>query len=320
MDLTTNYLGLRLRNPFIVGASPLIYNLDRVRQLEAAGAAAIVMHSLFEEQITQQDGRTADGLSGYQPQAAAFELNPESYLKQLIKIKKSVEIPVIASINGSHEGTWVEYARKMEDAGADAIELNLYFLPRSDDESAAVIEQRAFQIVRMIRQYIKIPISLKLSPFFTSLINFSHRMEEAGASGIVLFNRFFQPDIDIYKLENVPSLRLSSSQNLIIRLRWLTMLHGRLRLSLSCTGGVITYEDAVKAIMAGADTVQMVSAVMRHGPDYLSKTIEDFSSFMETNGHNSLSKMRGCMSFSHSAEPEQVARSQYMRIIQGWQA
>jgi dihydroorotate dehydrogenase (fumarate) len=262
------YLGLNLKHPIVVGASPLAFSIDMVRRIEDAGAAAIVLHSLFEEQAAQGNGPRDDAYNA-DPEAEArgFPLNAEQYVEHLQHIKQVTDFPVIASLNGTREGNWVRYAQYLEQAGADALELNLYFLPTSDDESSSVVEQRAFQIVRLVRQFVSIPVAVKLSPFFTSLPHFAHRMEEAGAMGLVLFNRFFQPDIDIEKLQAQPRLGLSSPDELLLRLRWIAALHGRLRLGLAVTGGVHDVSGVVKSLMAGADCVQVVSAVMKRGPN-----------------------------------------------------
>jgi len=328
MDLKTNYLGFDLPHPFIVGASPLIYNLDTVKKLEDAGAAAIVMHSLFEEQILNQQegieehldrhsGNYAEATS-YYPQALDFKLGPEKYLEQIQAIKKSTNLPVIGSLNGINEGTWVEYAKLIQEAGADALELNLYFLPRSDDESSSVIEQRAFQIVRMVKQFATVPVAVKISPFFTSLPHFAHRMEEAGASALVCFNRFFQPDIDIEELETVPALQLSDSSELLLRLRWIAVLYGRFRLQLAVTGGVHTMEDAIKSLMAGSDAVQLVSCLLKNGPAYLTELKTKVAQWMEEHEYENLDQMKGSMSYLHSPNPDVVGRANYMKIIQSW--
>lgn len=328
MDLSTEYLGLRLPHPFVVGASPLIYRLDMVKRLEEAGAAAIVMHSLFEEQIIHQQSGVERHIHAHEnafaeattyfPQAQEFHLGPEQYLEQLRAIKEAVSIPVIGSLNGLNEGTWIEYARLLEEAGADALELNLYMLPRSEEESASIIEQRCFQIVRMVRQYVTIPVSVKLSPYFTSLPHFARRMEEAGANALVLFNRFFQPDIDIEELETVAHLELSNSSELLLRLRWLAVLYGRYRLQLGVTGGVHTAEDALKSIMAGADCVQLVSALLLRGPQYLAEIKTKFQLWMEEHEYDSVEQMKGSMSYLHSPNPDIVSRANYMKIIQSW--
>ncbi|MDX2109237.1 MAG: dihydroorotate dehydrogenase-like protein [Verrucomicrobiota bacterium] len=328
MDLSTSYLGFKLPHPFIVGASPMIYKLDLVKRLEDAGAAAIVMHSLFEEQIQHhQSGIEKHILShensyaeatSYFPQAQAFHLGPDDYLAQVAKLKQTVNIPVIASLNGINEGTWVEWAKLIEQAGADALELNLYFLPRSDEEPAGVIEQRCYQIVRMIKQFVTIPVAVKLSPYFTSLPHFARRLETAGADALVLFNRFFQPDINIEELETVSHLELSNSSDLLLRLRWLAVLHGRMRLNLAVTGGVHTAQDAIKSVMAGADAVQMVSALLQRGPSYLTEIRKHFETWMEEHEYTSLEQMKGSMSYLHAPNPELLGRANYMRILQSW--
>ena len=330
MDLSTKYLGLNLAHPFVAGASPLIYSLDTVRKLEDAGASAIVMHSLFEEQIINQQegveehldrhgGNYAEATS-YYPAALDFKLGPEKYLEQIQANKAAVDIPVIGSLNGLNEGSWIEYAKLIENAGADALELNLYFLPRSDDESSSVIEQRAFQIVRMVKQFAGIPVAVKISPFFTSLPHFAHRMEEAGANALVIFNRFFQPDIDIEELETVPHLQLSDSSELLLRLRWLAVLFGRFRLQLAVTGGVHTRDDAIKSVMAGADCVQLVSCLLKNGPEYLTKLRDEMGQWMEEHEYENLDQMTGSMSYLHSPNPAVVGRANYMKISQSWQA
>ena len=327
MDLKTKYLGFDLSHPFVAGASPLIYNLDTVKKLEDAGASAIVMHSLFEEQIIQQEvgmdyverhGDSSPEATSYFPQASNFKLGPEKYLEQIQAIKETVDVPVIASLNGLDEGTWVEYAKLIEQAGADALELNLYFLPRSDDESSSIIEQRAFQTVRMVKQFSNIPLAVKISPYFTSIPNFAHRMEEAGANALVVFNRFFQPDIDIEELETVPSLKLSTSDELLVRLRWIAVLYHRYHLDLAVTGGVHTPEDAIKSIMAGSDCVQMVSALLKNGPEYIGIIRRKVAQWMEEHEYESLEQMKGSMSYIHSPNPDVVGRANYMKIIQSW--
>lgn len=328
MNLSIRYLGLELPHPFIVGASPMIYKLDLVRRLEDAGAAAIVMHSLFEEQIQHYQSGIEKHIRSHEysyaeattyfPQAQAFHLGPEEYLNHIRKLKETVRIPIIASINGVNEGTWIEYAQMIEQAGADALELNLYFLPRNDEEPSGVVEQRCYQIVRLTKQFVQIPVAVKLSPYFTSLPNFARRMETAGANGLVLFNRFFQPDIDIEELEHVPSLTLSHPNELLLRLRWLAVLYGKLNLNLAVTGGVHTAEDAIKAIMAGADCCQIVSVLLQKGPEYLRELRTRLQVWMEEHEYDSLEQMKGSMSYLHSPNPDVVSRANYMRILQSW--
>jgi dihydroorotate dehydrogenase (fumarate) len=330
MDLSTTYLGLRLPHPFMPGASPMVDNMDIVKRLEDAGAAAIVMHSLFEEQLLQEQRATihhmevhaesfAEAVS-YFPQPKEFALGPEQYLAQLERIKRAVRIPVIASLNGTTTGGWVDYARRMQDAGADALELNVYYLATDPTEPASAVERRALDILHAIKQTVTIPIAVKLSPFFSSLAHFAAALDAAGADGLVLFNRFYQPEIDIEHLEVVPRLELSNSSELLLRLRWLAVLRGRVGVSLAVTGGVHTAVDAIKAIMAGADAVQMVSVLLRHGPDYLRTIRRDFEAWMQDHDYESLAQMCGSMSHSRSPDPAAFERANYIRVLQGWRA
>jgi dihydroorotate dehydrogenase (fumarate) len=328
MDLSTTYLGFQLPNPFMPGASPMVDSLDTVKRLEAAGAAAIVMHSLFEEQILQEqlatiyhmevhDESFAEAVS-YFPRPSEFALGPEQYLAHIEQLKKAVGIPVLASLNGVTPGGWVAHARRMQDAGADAIELNVYYLATDVDETGQRVEQRTLDILAAVKQSVSVPVAVKLSPFFSSLANFASRLDEAGADGLVLFNRFYQPEIDIESLEVVPRLELSHSSELLLRLRWLAVLCDRVRTSLAVTGGVHTAADAIKAIMAGADAVQMVSALLRHGPDYLRTMLADLEAWMREHEYESLAQMRGSMSHARSPDPAAFERANYMRVLQGW--
>jgi dihydroorotate dehydrogenase (fumarate) len=328
MDLSTTYLGLRLSNPFMPGASPMVDNLDTVKRLEDAGASAIVMHSLFEEQIVQEQIATihqmevhaessAEWSSNF-PRPSEFTLGPEQYLAQLSRIKRLVRVPVIASLNGTTMGGWVDYARQMQEAGADALELNVYYLATDPGESAGAVEGRTLDILRAVRQTVAIPVAIKLSPFFSALAHFAAELDRAGAGGLVLFNRFYQPEIDIEQLEVVPKLELSHSSELLLRLRWLAALRGRVDASLAVTGGVHTATDAIKALMAGADVIQMVSALLRYGPDYLRAVRHDLESWMADHDYASLAQLRGSMSHSRSPNPAAFERANYVRVLQGW--
>ncbi|MBC2594784.1 dihydroorotate dehydrogenase-like protein [Ruficoccus amylovorans] len=328
MDLKTTYLGLELPHPFVVGASPIAARLDRVRLAEDAGAAAIVMNSLFEEQIIHhEEGLQKHVLShedsfaeatSYFPSADEFDLGPDEYLERIREIKQAVDIPVIASLNGTNLGTWTEYAKYMEEAGADALELNLYYQPRSAEESSEQVEGNFVEIVEKVRQSVKLPLAVKLSPFFSSLPNFIKRIEDKGANAAVIFNRFYQPDIDIENLEAVPSLKLSDSSELLLRLRWLAILSGRTQLDLAVTGGVHTAEDAIKAVMAGADCIQLVSTLLRHGLPQLTKLRNEMAQWMEEKEYDSLEQMKGSMSYQHAPNPEAIERANYLRILQSW--
>lgn len=328
MDLRTSYLGLELAHPLMPGASPLVDDLDTVRRLEDAGASAIVMHSLFEEQLTGEmlathaaiDGQSdsfAEALS-FLPSPSDFRLGPEEYLEQIRKVKQAVKVPVVASLNGTTLGGWLAYARMMEEAGADALELNVYQLATDPEETSQSIERRTLAMVRAVAGAVMIPVAVKLSPFYTSIANFATQIEEAGADGLVLFNRFYQPDVDIEELEVKTGLRLSDSSELLLRLRWLAILSGKLKASLAVTGGVHSAVDVIKAIMCGADTVQVVSALLRHGPYYLKFILDDLTRWLEEHEVDSLDEIRGNMSLERCPDPRQFERTNYMKVLSSW--
>lgn len=328
MDLSTTYLGFRLPHPLMPGASPLVDDLDTVRRLADAGAPAIVMHSLFEEQILQDQLATfyhtetpaesfAEALS-YFPRPGEFALGPEQYLAQIERIKRIVDVPVIASLNGVSLGGWVEYARRMRDAGADALELNVYYMAADPRETAAEVERRAVDILRAVKQAVTIPVAVKLSPFFSSLAHFAAELDAAGADGLILFNRFYQPDIDVETLEVTPRLELSANSELLLRLRWLAVLSCQVRASLAASGGVHTGLDAIKSVMAGAGAVQMVSALLRRGPEYLRIVRREMEQWMEEHDYKSLDQMRGSMNLARCPNPGAFERANYMRILQTW--
>jgi len=328
MNLSTTYLGLKLAHPLMAGASPMVDDMGMVKRLEDAGASAIVMHSLFEEQITREEQGTimdmqlsanasAEALS-YFPQPDDFRLGPEKYLEQIRRIKDAVSVPVIASLNGTTPAGWLHYGRLMQDAGADALELNVYYIPTDTQESASDVEKRTLDIVRAVKAEVKIPVSVKLSPFFSALAHFAVELEAAGADGLVLFNRFFQPDINVEELVAEPSLQLSGPSDLLLRLRWLAVLHGHVKGSLAVTGGVHDGIGALKAVMAGADAVQMVSALLIHGPDRLAQSRATLAEWLEEHEYESLAQARGSMSLVKSPNPQAFTRANYMRILNGW--
>ncbi len=328
MDLKTSYLGLQLAHPLMAGASPMVDDMGMVKRLEDAGASAIVMHSLFEEQITREEQGTlmdmelhananAEAVS-YFPQPDDFRLGPERYLEQLHRIKQAVAVPVIASLNGTTAAGWLHYASLMEQAGADALELNVYYIATDAKESAADVEKRTLDVVRTVKAQVKIPVAVKLSPFFSSLAHFAVELEAAGADGLVLFNRFFQPDINVEELLAEPSLQLSGPSDLLLRLRWLAVLHGRIKGSLAVTGGVHDGIGALKAVMAGADAVQMVSALLIHGPERLAQARAGLAEWLEEHEYESLAQARGSMSLLKSPNPQAFTRANYMRILNGW--
>ncbi len=325
MDLSTTYMGFKLDHPLIPGASPLVDNLENVKRLEDAGAPMIVMHSLFEEQIVneelyftqaleQGDFSTSEALS-YFPWPSEFALGVDEYLEQIGRIKLIVSVPVIASLNGTTEGGWLAYAGMIEQAGADGLELNIYDVAADPRETGEQVESRALQVIRAVRDSLSIPVAVKLSPFYSSMSHFAHKVDETGVEGLVLFNRFYQPDIDIEHLE-VVRINLSSPADLLLRLRWLALLHGRVRASLACTGGVHSSSDAIKAVMAGADAVQIVSALLQRGPSYLHTLREGMAHWLEEHGYESLAQMRGSMSLSRCADPKAYERANYMRVLQ----
>jgi dihydroorotate dehydrogenase (fumarate) len=328
VDLTTTYLGFHLPHPLMPGASPLVDDLDTVRRLEDAGAAAIVMHSLFEEQILQEQLAThyhvetpaesfAEALS-YFPRSGEFALGPEQYLDQIHRIKRLVSVPVIASLNGHTPGWWTEYARRLQDAGADAIELNVYHVATDPAEPAAAVEHRTLEILRAVKASVTIPVAVKLSPFYSSLAHLAAELDAAGADGLVLFNRFYQPDIDPEALDVVLHLELSTSAELLLRLRWLAILCDHVRASLAASGGVHTARDAIKAIMAGADAVQMTSALLRRGPEHLAAVRRDLEAWMQEHGYESVAQMRGSLSLRRCPDPAAFERGNYVRLLQTW--
>jgi dihydroorotate dehydrogenase (fumarate) len=328
MDLTTRYLGLKLEHPFMPGASPLVDDLDMVRRLEDAGASAIVMHSLFEEQIVRERlGHThhveahtfaSAEASSYLPEPVEFALGPDRYLEQITRIKSAVHVPVIASLNGTSAEGWLEYARLIERAGADALELNFYHVATDLLETGFDVERRVMDIVAVLKESIQIPLAVKLSPFYSSIPNLAWQLDRLGAAGLVLFNRFYQPDIDPEALETAARLHYSDSSELLLRVRWLAVLFGRLKASLAASGGVHKPIDAVKAIMAGADTVQIVSALLVRGPGALADIRRGFVEWAREHEYESLHQMRGSMSHARCPDPAAFERGNYVKILQSF--
>jgi dihydroorotate dehydrogenase (fumarate) len=335
VDLKTTYLGINLKNPLVASASPLSHKVEPVQRLEEAGISAVVMYSLFEEQIIQESLRLDRDLTrGTESYAEAltylpdlsnysnlrqYSIGPESYLEQLYKLKQSVSIPVIGSLNGLTNGGWTDYALQMEQAGADALELNIYNLSTSVDATSSELEDEYVDLVRVIRGKIRIPIAVKLSPFFTSLPNFSRRLVEAGADGLVLFNRFYQPDLDLEELEVVPSLVLSNSRELRLPLRWIAILYGRVQADLALTSGVHTAEDVLKATMAGASVTMLASALLKYGPEHGSHILAELEQWMELKEYESIVQMRGSMSQKAVAKPAAFERANYMRVLSSYE-
>jgi len=328
MNLNTSYLGFNLPHPLMAGASPLVDDLDMVKRLEDAGVSAIVMHSLFEEQISREqqgtildmelhNANSAEALS-YFPSPDEFRLGPENYLNQLRKIKEAVSVPLIASLNGTSQSGWLSYARLLEQAGADALELNIYYMATSADETAAQVEARTLGILKTVKSAVRIPVAVKLSTFHSALPHFTKELVAAGADGLVLFNRFLQPDIDLEHLSAEATLRLSSPVELLVRLRWLAILFGQAGVPMAVSGGVHSAMDAMKSVAAGASAVQMVSALLINGPEHLNTVREEMIHWMEEHEYESLQQMLGSMSLDKCPNPLAFTRANYMRMLQGW--
>ncbi|OQA37868.1 MAG: NAD-dependent dihydropyrimidine dehydrogenase subunit PreA [Acidobacteria bacterium ADurb.Bin340] len=328
MDLAVSYLGLDLPHPVMAGASPLTWDLDQVRRMEDAGASAIVMQSLFEEQITREAQGTladleshadssAEALS-YFPSADELKLGPDNYLEHIRRMKEAVKVPVIASLNGATPMGWIDYARKIQQAGADALELNVYYLPTNPMETGEMVERRTLEIVRMVKNTVTIPVAVKLSPYFSSMAHFAKVVEGAGADALVLFNRFYQPDLDLENLDVVPSLELSGPSTLRLRVRWLAILFSHVKVPMVASGGVHSSEDALKAVMAGATAVQMTSALLKHGPGALTTVRDGMAQWLQDHEYDSLAQARGSLSLMRCPSPGAFERANYMRVLQGW--
>lgn len=325
MDLTTQWLGLRLAHPIVPSASPLTRTVDGMRRLEDAGAPAVVMHSLFEEQITHESrlldhyltfGADSYGEAlSYLPDLAAYDLGPESYLEQIWRAKTSLGIPVIASLNGASIGGWIRCAGEMEEAGADAIELNVYFIPTDPSVPGERVEAAYVELVREVKRRVQIPVAVKVGHFFSSIPHAMAQLDDQGVDGLVLFNRFYQPDLDLERLEILPSLDLSHSSELRLRLHWAAILHDRLRADLALTGGVHTGEDVVKAMMVGASAAMTASALLRHGVEQLPVMVDELRAWMERNEYETVEQMQGSMSYRKVADPSALERGNYMKVL-----
>lgn len=328
MDLSTTYLGLALSNPFIAGPSPLTGRFDTIRRLEEAGIGAIVLPPLFEEQLksTEMDlFRSIDTPAESFPEALSYFAEPEraivgveGYMAHLADLRKSVSVPVIAAINAVTRDGWTDYARRMEDTGVDALELDFYFVGNDATAEGAEIERRFIDVVMAVKGSVRIPVSVKITPFHTSLAHFAQSIEKAGADGIVLLHRFYEPDLDIENLEPVSRLKLSDSRELLLRLRWLAIISGKAACSLAANGGVHSVEDAVKAIMTGADCVQLASALMKNGAEHVTFLREGLAAWLERNEYESLRQMRGSMNIERIPEPGAFSRAHYMRLVGSW--
>jgi dihydroorotate dehydrogenase (fumarate) len=331
MNTRVSYLGLDLPHPFIVGASPLGDTVSGAREAEDAGAAALVLRSLFEEQIDAEAMATYESMEShadafaeathFMPDPVEFRIGPQNYLEHLRRVKEAVKIPVIASLNGTTLGGWLSYGRAIQEMGADALELNIFDVPMNEYVSAEDIEKETTEMIHELWSQLDIPIAVKIGPFYTSLPHFAKRLEGAGAAGLVLFNRFFEPDIDVEKLMVLAEMRLSDSRELLLRLRWLSILSGLLdKTSLAVTGGVHQPLDAVKAIMCGASCVQVVAALLRNGISHIDTLRSGLVEWMLQNEYESVESMRGSMNILRSPNPDEFSRANYMRTLQTWNA
>lgn len=328
IDLTSKYLGLKLKNPLVASASPLSKKIDNVKKLEDAGVSAVVMYSLFEEQITHESNaldyflnRGSESFAEavtYFPEMESYNIGPDSYLNLISKIKEAVDIPVIGSLNGVTGGGWVKYAKGIQDAGADALELNIYYIPTDVKMMSKELEDAQVDLVTDVKKQLSIPLSVKLSPYYSALPAFSKRLVSAGADGLVLFNRFYQPDIDVEMLEVIPSLVLSNSYALRLPLRWVAILYGRIKADLALTGGVHNEKDVLKALMAGASVVQIVSEFLENGIDRAAQILDRLQAWMTEYEYDSISQMQGSMSHKTVAEPAAFERANYMKALQSF--
>ncbi|HQY93232.1 dihydroorotate dehydrogenase-like protein [Caldilinea sp.] len=328
VDLTTNYLGLKLKHPVVASASPLSDSLDKIKRLEDASASAIVMYSLFEEQIVGESHLLDHYLSygaesfaealDYFPEMDSYNIGPNAYLDLLRRAKESVQIPIIGSLNGVSTGGWVEYARMIQEAGADALELNIYYIPTDPALTSAEVEEMYLDVVRDVKASISIPLAVKVGPFFSSFANMSMRLAKAGADSLVIFNRFYQPDFDLERLEVVPNLTLSSAWELRLPLRWVSILYGRVPVDFAITRGVHSYEDVLKSVMAGANVTMMASELLRNGVQRMGLIVQEVAQWLEDHEYHSLAQARGSMSQKNVAEPAAFERANYMKVLQSW--
>ena len=325
IDLSTDYLGLKLKNPLVPSASPLTKSIDTALRLEDAGAAALVMYSLFEEELHAEDAMLDRFLlhaslghgeaEGFLPDQSEFQGGLERYLAQLHQLKRRLGIPVVASLNGVSSSGWVELGRELEQAGADALELNVYYVAADAEAPGRLVEDRYVELLTDLRAAVSLPIAMKLSPFFSSLPHFVQRLEQAGAQGIALFNRFYQPDIDLEELRMVDQLHLSSAEEALLRIRWIAILHGRTRMTLAATGGVHSESEALKLLLAGADVVHLASCLLHEGPDKLTAILAGMQNWMEEKEYESITQLKGSMSQKNLPDPSIVARASYLRVL-----
>lgn len=328
MDLSTTYMGLKLKNPLVASASPLSKSVDLVKKLEDAGTSAVVVYSLFEEQITHEqhelDHYTSYGTESfaealnYFPGASEYNLAPDQYLKHISNLKSAVNIPVIGSLNGVSAGGWLKYAKLIEEAGADGLELNVYYIATNPEKDSTIIEEIYLRDLNKIKKNLKIPVAMKLSPYFSSMANFAKKLDNAGADALVLFNRFYQPDFDLENLEVVPNLELSSSWEMRVPLRWVAILRGRIKASLAATTGIHTHEDVIKMIMAGADITCLCSELLANGIGRVTEILKDVENWMTEKEYDSIEQMKGSMSQKSVADPAAFERANYMKALNNY--
>jgi dihydroorotate dehydrogenase (fumarate) len=327
LDLTTRYLGLNLRTPLVASASPLSQEISSIRQLEDAGASAVVLYSLFEEQLRQEsleldfylnEGTEsfAESLS-YFPESSEYNLGPDEYLEHIRKAKAAVNVPIIASLNGSSVGGWIQYATQIEEAGADALECNVYWIVADPNTTSAEVEQHYIDILEAVKTAVHIPVAIKLSPFFSNFANMAKRLDAAGADALVLFNRFYQPDIDLDTLELTPRVLLSTPQAMRLPLTWIGILHGKVKANLAATSGIHGAEDVIKLLMVGADATMLCSTLLRNGINHLRSIEQGIRQWMESHEYESVKQMKGSMSQLHCSDPSAFERAQYMRAVKG---
>jgi dihydroorotate dehydrogenase (fumarate) len=330
MDLRTTYMGLHLKNPVVASASPLSDSADKIKRMEDAGASAVVMFSIFEEQLRQESAvldyalnsgtnSFAEALS-YFPAADNYHVSPERYLKIIEKASRECGIPVLGSLNGITNEGWVSYAKSIQQAGAKGLELNIYWIPTDPRMTGTEVEQRILDIVKAVKGAVTIPVALKMSPFFSSIGNFATRVDQQGIDALVLFNRFYQPDFDIEEREVTPQLNLSTAYEIRLPLLWIALLHGRLKCSLGATRGVHSATEVIKYLMAGADAVMTTSALLQNGIDYLTTLINDLSTWMESHEYDSVSQMKGCMSHQHVEDPSAFERANYIKTLENYKS
>ena len=326
MDLSTTYMGMKLRNPLVASASPLSKSVDPVRQMEDAGISAVVMFSLFEEEITHSQLELDHYLEAgthsfaealeYFPEHEQYNVGPETYLEQVRKLKEAVDIPIVASLNGTTTGGWTEYAKQIEQAGADALELNIYYIPTDTEETATEVEERYVQILSMVKESVTIPVAVKLSPYFSAMSNMARKLDQAGADGLVLFNRFYQPDIDLENLEVYPHVLLSTPHAMMrLPLRWIAILYGQVEADLAGTSGIHSAEDALKMLMAGASVTMMASALLEHGPQHAKPVLRHMAQWLEEHEYESVKQMQGSMSQRNCADPTAFERANYIKAL-----